>query len=195
MKKSTSFVPLVGDIDNNVFRSRKSKKSVRWNTVEVREYKMVLSSNPAAHFGPAVELGWEYCLAKKVDMIVDQHQNADGEQEQPSSKKSHRIQGKMSVDSYEEIRPSDSRRRKLGDMYLDGKARHELLEEDYSIDEIQEAMREKITIARTRASSKKYVTDWMRDKQKRIRKVKRAVKNLHQKQVPKNIYSWRWFQL
>ena len=193
--KSKSFVPLVGDTDNSVYRSRKSKKSVCWDTVEVRKYTMVLSTNPAAHFGPAVELGWEYCLAETVDMLVDQHQISDGEQEQPLSKKPHRVQGKMSVDDYEAIRPSDCRRRKLGDMYLDGKARHELLEEDYTKDEIQEAMREKTTIARTRASSKKYVTDWMRDKQKRIRKVKRAVKNLQRKQVPKNIYSWCWLQL
>lgn len=181
--------------NNSAVRSRKSKKSVSWDTVEVRIYTMVLSTNPAAHFGPAVELGWEYCLADSLNMLVDQHQASDGEQEQPLIKKPHQIQGRMTVDNYEAIRPSDCRRRKLGEMYLDGRVRHELLEADYTIDEIQEAIREKITIARTRANSKTYVTSWMRDKQKRIRKVKRAVKNLQRNQVPKNIYSWCWLHL
>ena len=191
--KSKSIVPLVLVVDR--FRCRESKKSVSWDTVEVREYAMVLSTNPAAHFGPAVELGWEYCLADTVEMLVDERQNANGEGEQSLRKEAYRIDGKVSVDIYEVIRPSDCRRRKLEDMYMNGKARREMLEKDYTIDEIQEAMREKITIARLRARSKNYVTDWMRDKRKRIRKVKRAVRNLHQKQVPKNIYSWCWFQL
>ena len=35
-------------------------KTTRFDTVEIRYYPCVLSDNPGGHYGPAIELGWEY---------------------------------------------------------------------------------------------------------------------------------------
>jgi len=35
-------------------------KQIKFNTVEIREYHIVLSDNPACGYGPSIEIGWEY---------------------------------------------------------------------------------------------------------------------------------------
>jgi len=35
-------------------------KQIKFNTVEIREYPIVLSNNPACEYGPSIEIGWEY---------------------------------------------------------------------------------------------------------------------------------------
>lgn len=189
MKTKASIVPL--DVDQVGCR-RRSKKSVTWGSVEVHVYRVVLSTNPATHYGPPVELGWEYALADTVEAILVKE---DAGEETIIRSPCEIDDGRISVDNYETIRPSDRRRRKLGDMYLDGKSRRELLEEDFTAEEIKEAVREKIALARERASSKRHTTNWMKDKQTRIRKVKRAVRNLQQKQIPKNLYARWWLPI
>jgi len=181
---------IITPLDAN--QTPRQKKSVSWDCVEVREYKMVLSTNPATHYGPPVELGWEYALADTVEIILVKE---DADEETIIRSPCEVDGGRISVDYYETIRPSERRRRKLGDMYLDGKSRRELLEDDYTSEEIKEAVREKIALARERASSKRYTTNWIKDKEMRIRKVKRAVRNLQQKQTPKNIYARWWMPI
>lgn len=35
-------------------------KQIKFGAVEIREYPIILSNNPSCHYGPAVEIGWEY---------------------------------------------------------------------------------------------------------------------------------------
>jgi|Transcript_12037 hypothetical protein len=42
---------------------------VAFGTVEIREYPVVLGDNPECHYGPSVNLGWEYTLSKGAEPL------------------------------------------------------------------------------------------------------------------------------
>jgi len=172
-------------------RRRKSKKSVSWDAVEIREYPVVLSANPSTKLGPSLELGWDYCMADTIELIL--HDEETG----MVAMEPYLIEdGQTTVDHYEAVRPSERRHHKvLREMYLNSHEREALLEKYYTAEEIKQAVEEKTELARTRSTSKYFPTAWSRSRPKRIRKVKRAVKNLNQKQIPKNIYALWWLPL
>jgi len=167
------------------------RKTVSWDTVEIREYEVVLSTNPATKYGPPIELGWEYCWADSVELLAHD-EDAGTIAIQP-----HLIEGgRTTVDLYESIRPSDQRHHQvMREMYWNSFEREALLQEKYTEEEIKQAVEEKLVISRARARSKLFLTTWTRNKPKRIRKIKRAVKNLRQKQIPNSIYAMWWLPL
>lgn len=178
------------DITTAPRRRRKQHCSVSWGEVEIREYEVVLSDNPSAKHGPSIGLGWEYHWAESVQLLA--HDEDTG----IVAIQPHRIEGgRTTVDLYESIRPSNQRNQVMLDLYWSSFDREALLHEKYTDEEIKRAMEERLVVSRARNRSKLYMTSWARSKPKRIRKVRRAVKNLRQKQVPSNIYSMWWLPL
>ena len=45
-------------------------KHVKFNTVEIREYEIILSNNPACEYGPSIEIGWEYTDINTADDAI-----------------------------------------------------------------------------------------------------------------------------
>ena len=45
-------------------------KKVKFNTVEIREYDIILSNNPACEYGPSIEIGWEYTDINTADDAI-----------------------------------------------------------------------------------------------------------------------------
>ena len=80
--------------------SSSSRKSVRFEKVEIREYNIVLGDNPSCSNGPPVSLGWYY----------------DKDQQQ-----------QMPLDTYEQKR--DGYRRASHEMKVPGYMRHDILRE------------------------------------------------------------------
>lgn len=39
---------------------------IKFKTVEIREYDIILSNNPACEYGPSIEIGWEYTAANAI---------------------------------------------------------------------------------------------------------------------------------
>ena len=172
-------------------KSRKSRKSVSWGSVEIREYSIVLTTNPATRMGPAIGLGWEYRCTANVE-ILSRSQDEDGG---AIAFEPYSIEGgRTTVDFYESLRSSELRHPQvLRDLYLNSFEREAMLQErNYKDDDIRQAVQEQLEEVRVRARAKHQITSWIKSKPKRIRKIKRAVKNLQQKQIPKNIYAFWW---
>jgi hypothetical protein len=51
----------------NITMTTKTKQSIRFDKIEIREFLVILSSNPSCHYGPSIELGWEYNSANTSD--------------------------------------------------------------------------------------------------------------------------------
>lgn len=157
-----------------------TKKHVTFDQVEVREYPVVLSSNPAAsEYGPSIELGWEYQAAEIL----------------PTEKSTT---GRIAVDEYERLRPS-SRRRKQKQFYLYLQQRVNRVKESYTEEEIQQAVQEKKVTYKRRQRSNFWrnpvnLVQLEAVSVKREKKIKRALRNLKQKRDG-NIYSGWWFPL
>ena len=172
-------------------KSRKSRKSISWGAVEIREYSIVLTTNPATRMGPAIGLGWEYSCTANVE-ILSRSQEEDGG---VVAFEPYCIEGgHTTVDFYESLRSSELRHPQvLRDLYLNSFEREAMLQErNYKDDDIRQAVQEQLEEVRVRARAKHQITSWIKSKPKRIRKIKRAVKNLQQKQIPKNIYAFWW---
>lgn len=50
------------------------KRVVSFDQVEIREYPVILGNNPASHYGPSIELGWEYNIPEATPMPVDKYE-------------------------------------------------------------------------------------------------------------------------
>ena len=153
-----------------------TKKKVSFDDVQVREYPIVLSLNPAGHYGPAIEIGWEYRLAS--ELLPLKHVKYE--------KRATPIdlaEGRVAVKEYEQIRPS-SFRRKEKNLYLFVNQREYYVKKNNFTDtEIQEATKEKEALYVERSRSNKFRNPAVRVKEtlaanRRTRKVKRAVRNL-----------------
>jgi hypothetical protein len=46
-------------------------KKVSFDAVEIRSYPIVLSNNPECHYGPSIELGWEYTASPYASPLGD----------------------------------------------------------------------------------------------------------------------------
>ena len=172
---------------------RKNPKSVSWGSVEIREFSIILTTNPATRVGPAIELGWEYRCSANVE-ILSRSEEKDGG---AIAIEPYCIEGgRTTVDFYESLRSSELRHPQvLRDLYLNSFEREAMLQErNYKDDDIRQAVKEQSEEVRIRKSSKKshLTTSWTRGKPKRIRKIRRALKNLQQRQIPKNIYAFWW---
>jgi len=173
---------------------KKAKKSVSFQEIEVREYDMVISTNPGGTGrGPGIELGWEYQLAESIHPL-------DKDKETKPSLATN--QGRTSVDDYENCRPSE-KRPKFGDFFLFFMQRVRLLKEElgYTDEEINAVIRERTTLSQERQRSKQCnVTAWQQAKPRRIKKVRRAVQILSKKQQQpphdhNTLYSGWWMPL
>ena len=179
-------------------RHRQHQKSVSFGTVGVREYPVVLSTNPGGgnRYGAALELGWEYRLASEV-VPSTPHTAA--------TNRTGCCRGPVvwSVEEYETIRPSPQRRT-LKSLFLFGNQREYRLKKNFSYtdQEIQQAVAEKARIVRNRertlrVQSLRVGENW--STVNRGRKIRRAVHNLKTKQ-PKassheEIYRGWWLPL
>ena len=166
--------------------SESKSKKVTFQEVSVREYPIVLSSNPASKYGPAVEIGWEYSTSA---MVKDRW----GE--------NHMCEGSLSVDQYEKLRPS-AIRREPKELYLYLGARvHLVKKHHYSDSEIQSAEEEKKAILRSRKASNRLRNPAVVIKEdfvtvRRNQMIRRAVRNLHkEKRQQDNIYAGWWLPL
>ena len=139
-------------------------KTVSFDTVEIREYPIVLSTNPASQCGPAIELGWEYRLASDVRNVVVK-------------------EGRLSVLEYESLRPS-GRRRSPSKLQLHFYQRlHRVKVHNFSDDDINRAWEEQAAINKSRKRSNSYlnpvyVAREMLASVRRLAKLRRAIHNL-----------------
>lgn len=153
-----------------------TKKKVSFDRVQVREYPIVLSLNPAGHYGHAIEIGWEYRLASEVPPP----KNVTCEKKMAPIELH---QGLVAIKDYERIRPS-SCRRKEQKLYLFVNQREYYVKKNgFSDVEIQQATKEKEALYQERNRSNKFRNPAVRVKEIlaancRTKKVKRAVRNL-----------------
>ena len=171
---------------------KKRKKTVTFDTVVVRDYPIVLSDNPGGgnRYGPSLELGWEYRLASEVQTL-------------PSTQ-AHRLRyGRLSVEEYEKIRPSQQRRN-LKSLFLFGNQREYRLKQNqqYTDGEIQQAIAEKARIVQHRERSLMFQSLDVRQNWSTInrsRKIRRAVHNLKKEHLlsrnHQEIYNGWWLPL
>lgn len=154
-------------------------RMARFDVVEVREYPVVLSDNPACQYGPSVELGWEYNISN-VSSDSSKNNGSDGE------KGNQRI----TVSAYEKGRRGKRRTTasKPSKLYLSQVRRESTLKEaNYTEDELKAAIRAKSKARRQRSVSnvlmnpldkiQSTIKAWRRN-----RKLKRALRNLKKKQ-------------
>lgn len=171
----------------------KSKMSVSFDVVTIREFDIVLSTNPASLSGPAIELGWDYQLATEVQPLTKR------------KRKRLQVPGTLSVQEYEELRPSPQRRN-LTSLYLFLNQREYRLKvlRDYTDEDIKEAVEEKKIISKSRDRSNFYQSPTKKFSHNvtsvnRNRKIKRAVRNLKRRKQPsythRDIYSGWWLPL
>lgn len=153
-----------------------------------------ISSGGGSHYGPAIELGWEYRLATEVQPLVKTGKASPAHQQ----KISH---GRMSAEEYEEIRPS-AQRRNLKSLFLFHNQReYRLKKNQFTDEEIKEAVAEKEKLVKNRERSLRLeqlrvVENW--SSVNRSRKIRRAVRNLRKKQRVSNrneIYNGWWLPL
>ena len=148
---------------------------VSFDTVEIREYPIVLSDNPATRRGPSLELGWEYRLASEIHPI--DHISTGGEEYAKINA------GRLSVYEYEMLRPS-SQRRPMHKLYLFQPTReHRIRMHHFTVTEIREVEIVKSQIRQSRERSnvcRNPLTLVRKDCRESVRrsKVKRAVRNL-----------------
>jgi len=151
---------------------------VLFDAVEIREYPIVLGNNPSSTFGPSIEIGWEYTDLEPQD--VEDHVN------RKTIKRDARA------------------------LYVAPVVRESLLlrsEQQYSHQDIEEAVREKNKVRQQRQRSN-FITNNnpvndVRNKvryQKRRKKILRAIRNLQKEQEEEeekeqNIYRGWWLPL
>jgi hypothetical protein len=133
-------------------------KKVSFDAVEIRSYPIVLSDNPECHYGPSIELGWEYHAASPDE--------------------------RLPLSDYEASR---SKRRTVRQLYLSQVQREKMLEPIVTPEELQQALREKDRARRYRQVSNSLqdpvskVSDSVRAS-RRHKQIRRAVRNLQKKQ-------------
>ena len=161
----------------------KDKKKVSFDQVQVREYPVVLSQNPAGHYGPAIEIGWEYRLASKVPPL----KNVKYEKE---VKEIELDEGRAAVDEYERMRPSSFRRNETKLYLFVNQREYYVKSNNFTDDEIQEARmkKEALFLQRKRSSRRNPVARCKEgiEASRRTKKVKRAVRNLKTKKMKSN---------
>jgi hypothetical protein len=144
-------------------KAPQTTKQIKFDTVEIREYPIVLSTNPACEYGPSIEIGWEYDT------------NADKA---------------ITVSQYEKERIGKRKREKPGrpsQLYLSQVRREAILKEaGYTEEEVKTAVRGKRK-ARMQRSMSTFLSVWTRINAtakgiKKERKVMRAVRNLEKLQ-------------
>jgi len=109
--------------------SKNKTRSVRFSTIDIREYDTVISTNPSCSIGPGLELGWEFSSIKS-----------------------------MPVEQFEEKCPSKSRR-KARDMVIPLERRELILKETgYSRREIEECNRKIYSMRFQQKSMKKSIS-------------------------------------
>jgi len=67
-------------MEDNVTKSvptKKAKKSVRFDTLEMRQYPIILGNNPAVSMGPPLTIDWEYDIVGKVSL--DEYEEGRGD--------------------------------------------------------------------------------------------------------------------
>ena len=138
-----------------------NSKQIKFDAVEIREYPIILSNNPACQYGPSIEIGWEYVDIYTADNAIR-------------------------VSQYEMERFGKRRREKPGrpsKLYLSQMRREALLREaGYADREVNNAIRDK-KIARLRRSVNLFLSTGTRINatikgSMKERKVMRAVRNL-----------------
>lgn len=106
---------------------------VKFSTVNIRQFPIILSNNPSCHYGPSIELGWEY---------------EDTEDEGQTIK----------VSQYESEREGKRRHTKAGNtskLYLSQVRREAMLKEaGYTDKEVKSAIKDKNKARRQRSMSK-----------------------------------------
>lgn len=155
-------------------------KRVSFDTVEIREYPIVLSTNPASQWGPAIELGWEYRLTSDVRGVAVK-------------------EGRLSVSEYESLCPS-CRRRGTSELRLPLDERFQRVKaHNFSDDEIERAWKERAAIYKSRVRSisclsPAYVVREVVASVRRHAMIRRAVHNLTKlpNKKPQNIYDGWW---
>lgn len=169
---------------------KKKKKKVSFDAVEIREYPIVLSDNPASKYGPSLELGWDYRLATVVQPIGQKKERPIGE-------------GPLRVDDYEDMRPS-SKRRTLKNLYLHLPTREfRIKKHNFTDEEIAKAaaIKAKIHASRERSNfCQNPVTTLYKGlviAGRRTKKVQRAVRNLKKQKAAEtdDIYKGWWLPL
>ena len=109
--------------------SRKKIRSVRFSTIDIREYDTAISTNPSCSRGPGLELGWGFSSLNSIP-----------------------------VEEFEEKFPSGLRR-KARDMLIPLERRELILKEaGYSRREIEECRREMYTMQLKQRSMKKTIS-------------------------------------
>ena len=171
--------------------STEKKKKVSFDAVEIREYSVVLSDNPATRSGPSLEIGWEYRLATEVQPIGHGKEQSIDE-------------GRVPLNEYETIRPS-AQRRPFENLYLFLPTRHYRIKRlHYTDAEIADALARKAAIFASRERSNFYRNPFsvLRaiciDSVRRTKRVKRAVRNLKKPTAAAtdhNIYRGWWWPL
>uniref|UniRef100_A0A7S2PCG5 Uncharacterized protein n=1 Tax=Skeletonema marinoi TaxID=267567 RepID=A0A7S2PCG5_9STRA len=135
-------------------------KQIKFNTVEIREFPIVLSNNPACEYGPSIEIGWEYTDINTADNAIR-------------------------VSQYEKERFGKRRHEKKGrpsKLYLSQVRREAILKEaGYTDKEVKRAVREK-SKARLKRSVSTFLSVGTRINatikgRRKERKVMRAVRN------------------
>ena len=108
---------------------REKMRSVRFSTIDIREYDTAISINPSCSIGPGLQLGWGFSNLYS-----------------------------MPVEEFEEKFPSESRR-KARDMVIPFERRELILKEaGYSRRDIEECKCEIYTMQLQQRSMKKYIS-------------------------------------
>jgi hypothetical protein len=178
----------------------KDEKKVSFDEVQLREYPVVLSQNPAGQYGPAIEIGWEYRLASEVPPL----KNVKYEK---IVKALELDKGCTAVDEYEKIRPSLFRRNEKNLYLFVNQREHYARSNNFTDEEIEEARKKKeaLFLQRRRSSRQNPVVRFKDgiEATRRTKKVKRAVRNLETKKIEPNeegsidgsIYTGWWVPL
>eukprot|EP00562_Extubocellulus_spinifer_P008694 CAMPEP_0178505280 /NCGR_PEP_ID=MMETSP0696-20121128/19047_1 /TAXON_ID=265572 /ORGANISM="Extubocellulus spinifer, Strain CCMP396" /LENGTH=183 /DNA_ID=CAMNT_0020134581 /DNA_START=24 /DNA_END=575 /DNA_ORIENTATION=+ len=149
-----------------------TSRRARFNAVEVREYPLVLSENPACEYGPSVELGWEY-----------EYTTNSNTRTTSSSSNSDRY---LTVSQYEQERQGKRRTTaaKPSKLYLSQVKREAALKKaNYTDDDLKRAVRRKSEARRQRSLSNALMNPMSKIQasfaaSRRNKKLKRAVRNL-----------------
>jgi hypothetical protein len=63
------------DTDTGRHSMRSLERKISFDVVEIREYKRILSDNPATSSGPPVGLGWEYYPEDTIILDIDTYES------------------------------------------------------------------------------------------------------------------------
>lgn len=156
-----------------------AKSKLQFDTIEIREFPIILSNNPSCKYGPSIELGWEYDANSSDGTIIVSH--------------------------YEKLREGKRRKEKAGCqsiLYLSQVQREAMLRDaGYSDKEVLNAMKTKAKARRQRSLSKHDSVPFMLratfKASMREKKVGRAVRNmrrLQQKQQQQKVVHGAFLQ-